>query len=201
MSYTATTIYGKRREERLEPWLDPAGDLARLCDAVGQMYQAILEVAEESGEDGSAGYVPPWGKLLDPVNCPAKDLPYLGQFVGVEVPKGATGAEAREAVKHEAGLERGTLASIEAAIERIIGAAPYTIQERTEANGSEGAYHFNVLVGTGKSSTALKEAIEAVKPGGVFFSILEVKNSWLQAVKIWSATGATAWSAAKEGNT
>lgn len=201
MAYTATTIYGKRREERLEPWLDPAGDLTRLCDAVGQMYQGILELAEEEGEDGSAGYVPAWGKLLDPLTCPGKDLPYLGQFVGVEVPTGATEAEARAAVKREAGLARGTLQSIEEAIEHIIGAEPFALQERTALNGSEAAYHFNVIVGTGKASTALKEAIEAVTPGGVFFSILEGKGMWLQATKKWSEVAAGKKWPEAEGNT
>lgn len=200
MAYTATTIVGKRLEARLEPWLDPAGDLARKCDAVGVMFQSMLEVAEETGEDGTAGYIPAYGKLLDPVTCPAADLPYLGQYVGVTVPTGATEAEARALVKAEAGLERGTRKAIEAAIKRVLGVAPFTIQERTAKGGGAAPYHFNVLVGIGKSSAALIAAIEEQKPGGLQFSVIETAGAWIAGSKKWSEVAATKkWSAIVEG--
>lgn len=199
MAYKATSIFGARLETRLEPWMTE--DLARKCDAVGVIWQAMLEVAEETGEDGTAGYISAYGKLLDPATCPAKDLPYLGQFVGVEVPKGATEGEARELVKREAGLERGTLASIELAIKSVLGAGEkFTVKERTLASGAESAYWFLVYVKPGKSSAALKEAIEAVVPGGVFFTIVESTNAWINGTgKKWSEIAAgKKWSAIKE---
>lgn len=118
MTFEAKTIFGARLEARLEPWMTE--DLARLCDGFGQMFQKVLEVAEEEGSDGEAGYVPAWGKLLDPTRCPYKDLGYLGNYVGVEIPKIATEIEARQLIKEEAGLARGTLASLEAAIRRVL---------------------------------------------------------------------------------
>jgi hypothetical protein len=146
------------------------------------------------------GYLPAWGRLLDPEICPTAALPYLAQFVGVTIPHGTPEAEARALILAEAGLERGTTQSIETAIERVLGSEPFKIQERTALNGTEAAFHFNVIVGTGKSSVALKEAIEAVKPGGVMFSIIEGKGMWLQATKTWAtATAGKSWAAIKEG--
>ncbi len=173
--------------ERLEPWLTP--DLERFAKAVGVMFDATLEVAEEEGEDGRAGYVPAYGKLLNPNTCPFKDLGYLGNFIGVEIPKVATEAEARALVKAEAGLKRGTTRSVEEAIKAILGAEPFTIQERTSASGTEAAYHFNVLVGTGLATSALKEAIEAAKPAGLQFSVLE-GEIWLLGGKKWETVTA-----------
>jgi hypothetical protein len=45
------------------------------------------------------------------------------------------------------------------------------------SSAAAAAYHFNVLVAPGESSTALREAIEAVKPGGVTFTIIESTNA------------------------
>ncbi len=203
MTYAAGTALGKRLEARLEPWLDTPGDLARFSDAIGQMLQNVLELAEEEGEDGSAGYVPAWGKLFEVKVCPYKDLGFLGQFVGVAIPTKATEAEARKLVENESGLERGTRKAIEMAIERVLGAGePFLIKERENKAGEAKAYWFLVIVKKGKVTTALKEAIEAVKPGGVQFSILEVENAWLEgaAGKKWSEIGAgKKWTGMLEG--
>ena len=186
MPYAATSIYGARRQARLEPWLDPNGDLARLCDAVGQMYQGTLELAEEEGEDGTAGYIPAWGRLLDPVLCPNKALAYLMQFLGIERLKEETEAEARATLKRDAHAEFGSPRSIEEAIKKVLGAGKYTIQERTNKAGSPAAYAFNVLVETGKASKALEEAIRARTPAPIQFNVLELKNAWLERSKRWS---------------
>jgi hypothetical protein len=176
-------------------------DLERYLEAAAKPMEAVREVAEETGEPGHAGYVPGYGVIFNPTTCPAKWLPFLGQFVGVEVPKMATEAEARTLLKEEPGLERGTLKALEGAIRKVIGnTEPFTIQERTALNGSEAAYHFNVIVKPGKASTELKEAIERVKPGGLQFSLIEVANAWIEGTKQWGEVAAgKKWSTIKEG--
>lgn len=126
MTYTPTSIFGARLVGKLTPWL--TDDLSRYADAIAVMFDPILELAEEEGTDGEPGYVPTWGKLLDPSarpypNDPAKEiarLVFLGQFVGATIPVGASESEARALVKAESGLERGTRASVESAIERSL---------------------------------------------------------------------------------
>lgn len=200
--YIPTTIFGKRAVERLEPWLTP--DLARYVDSVGEVFQRILELAEEEGNQGEAGWKPGWEKLLNPATCPSYALNYLAQFVGVELPITATEAEARALIKEETGLERGTLAVIEAACRRIHGKTTFfTIEERTNAAGEERAYCFNVLIKKGTSATIkaeLKVAIEKIKPGGVLFNIIEVENAWIEGEKAWDEVAAgKKWSTIKEG--
>ena len=204
MAYTATSIFGQRLEERLEPWLDPAGDLARLCDAIGAMLAPILTIAEEEGSDGEPGYMPAYGHLLDPVTCPGGDLGYLSNFVGLTLPNEATEPEKRALIKEEPGLARGTAAAVEAAIRRnLTGAKNFTIAERTAANGSEDAYHFLIILSAAEmpSQAALEQAVQEVKPAGVFFTIVTVEGAWLDGTLTWEEIGAgVTWEALKEGN-
>jgi Phage tail protein (Tail_P2_I) len=116
--YTATSIIGQRLSEQLAPILTP--DLARLFDSIGAIAEPLMSVLEETGLDGEAGYVPAYGKIFTATTCPAQYLPFLGNFLGVSIPVGASEAEARAIVKAESGLERGTEASMKAAIERAI---------------------------------------------------------------------------------
>ncbi len=177
----------------------PITDYERFVRSLAFMFEEITVLAE--GEDGAAGYVPAWGTLLNVNTCPGKDLSYLGQFVGVEVPRGASEAQARSEVRRHAGEARGTLLSIEEVIRATLPPGTvFVLQERTAANGSEAAYHFNILVPVGKSTVVLREAVEAITPGGLFFSVIEIHNSWIQGTKKWNevAAGKT-WAAIVEG--
>ncbi len=140
-------------------------------------------------------YRPAYGDLLEAETCPARDLPYLAQYVGVVIPPGATEAEARSLVKAESGLERGTRQALEAAIKRVLGSAPFTLQERTNAKGEVAAYAFSVIVGPGGKTQALEEAIFAAKPAGLVMTVVEGKILWAQGGKKWSeVTAGKKWS-------
>ena len=193
-------IFGPRLIERLEPWITP--DLELFAKAFGAMFDPILELAEETGSDGEAGYVPAWGILFEVERATLRELPFLSNFVGVTVPKGATEAEARALVKASAGLERGTLMSLEGVIKRIIGATePFTIQERTNASGEPAAYYFNVYVPTGKISQALYNAINEVIPAGIWYTLFELKEAWLEGKKAWeNIVAGKKWPEMTEGN-
>lgn len=197
--YAPTTRFGKRWITKLEPWR--TDDLGRFVDAVGQMFEAVLELTEEEGMIGKPGWVPSWGKLFNPELCPAPYLGYLAQYVGVELPKEATEAEKRALIKAESGLERGTLKAVESAVERTLGVGvPFHIVERTELSGGSNPYWFLIFVPIGKGSQALREAVERTKPGGVLFSVVELSGAWVGGAKRWSevAAGKT-WATVKEG--
>ena len=122
----------------------------------------------------------------------------------MQIPGGASEAEARQLVKEHAGFSRGTLASLRLAIERVLGAGvPYTVLERTNPKtGVEEAYWLTVIVGAGKKTNALMEAINAIIPAGILYEVLEVKNAWINVApgKKWSeATALEKFSEAKEG--
>ena len=173
-AFTVTSVAGQRLVEKLEPWMTE--DLARYCQAVGQkMLDPMLEVAEDSGTQGSASWVPPYGRILNPELVPTKYIPWLSQFVGTPIPSKATPTEARAILKEESGLHRGTLASVEAAVSRsLTGSKAFRVVERTAANGSTEAYHFVILIfsaGELPSQSVLEENVNNVKPAGIFYSI------------------------------
>jgi len=137
------------------------------------------------------GYVPGFGTLFNVETCPADALAYLGMFVGTVIPVGASEAEARAILEAHSGFARGTLALMEAAIERVLGVGePFTIEERTNANGEPDAYFFVVLVPLGKASNALYEAINSVKPAGLFYEVVEVEGAWIEGALTWEGVGA-----------
>ena len=192
-------IFGPRLTARLEAWSN--ADLEVLSEALGAMFDPLLSIAEESGSDGEAGYIPAYGRLFEVKTANLAELRYLSNYIGTEIPAGATEAEARAIVEAEAGTQRGTRESIDNVIERIIGVgAPYQVLERTNLAGEAKAYRFVVIVPTGKATAALHEAIEAVKPGGLQFDVTELTGVWLEGTKTFGAiTAAKKWSEMLEG--
>jgi Phage tail protein (Tail_P2_I) len=119
----ASSPFGLRLFDLLEPW--QTADLAAYCQAIGVMFDPVDGLVSDHGNDGDPGYVPGWGQLFDVDTCPFEDLPYLAQYVGVQIPKGSAEAQARALVRAESGMNRGTLASVQSAIERSIS-TPWT---------------------------------------------------------------------------
>jgi hypothetical protein len=187
MTFTPTTIAGKRLIPKLEPWLSE--DLEIYADSLSQVFQAVLEIAEEEGTQGEAGWVPAWGKLMNPLTCPGKYLPYLAQFTGTEIPKTSTEEEARRILIEECNLFRGTLKHLEFVIKAILGTTPFAIEERTNPLGEEKGYFFLVLVPPGHNSVALREGVEGAKPGGVLFEVIEVEGAWISGGLTWEEIG------------
>lgn len=181
--------FGLRLREALAVWMTE--DLERLCAAIGGMgYNALLELIEEEGSEGEDGWVPAWGKLLNVELCPADNLRFLAQWVGVEVPKGAGEEEARALIREQPARLRGTAGAIETAIRRnLSGNKAFTLIERRNAEGVEDAYRFIVVVAPGElpSEAALVAAVNAVKPAGVFWTLIVTEgHEWVAATRTWA---------------
>jgi hypothetical protein len=119
MSFVIESPYGQLLYDEFPPAAQNDA-LAIFCDAWGSMFDPVYTLVAEQGTDGDDDYVPGWGSLFDVTKCPTADLPYLGQFVGVSIPDGTDDATARALIQAEAGMHRGTPASIRSAIERNI---------------------------------------------------------------------------------
>lgn len=118
--YTFRSVFGPLLFAQFAPFHQTLA-LAYWCDAVGVgIVDPVYTLVADVSVDGEPDYVPGYGRLLDPSTCPLADLPYLAQFVGVTIPDGTDETAARSLVKAEAGKNRGTIASIRAAIERSI---------------------------------------------------------------------------------
>lgn len=200
--------FGVRMVQALEPWLSE--DLERLSAAIGAMgYNALLELVEEEGQQGTDGWIAPWGKLLNVELCPQEDLPYLGQYVGTTIPVGASEAEARALISEQPQRLRGTQGWIETLIYKhtTLEKTSQTLVElshlveRTNSKGEPDAYAFGVLVPESKvpSKEALQEALKSPenKPAGVWpwfdysersYAVLEAAHTTYAALEAAHAT-------------
>lgn len=172
-------------------------DQERYMSAIAAMFEPVEQLAAEEGSDGSPGYVPPYGQLLSVAECPENALRYLGQFVGVTVPQGASGGEARALVAEHAGFNRGTLAALEGAIRRTLGpGVPFLVEERTNPKTAVSeAYWVTIIVPREAATAMLYAAINAVIPAGISYEVLEVANAWVAGGKKWSeVAGTVKWS-------
>jgi hypothetical protein len=115
MSFTARLI------AKTAPWSN--ADWQAYMRAAATAYEQVDALTEEHGDQGRPGWVPPYQSALNPATAPGYLLRWLAQFPGVVVPVGSSEAEARALIKAESGLERGTTASVEAAIQAAI--APF----------------------------------------------------------------------------
>jgi hypothetical protein len=66
------------------------------------------------------GGEPPWSRAFDPDECPAFVLPYLAQFVGVDVVPEQTEQQLRNEIKHPTGWKRGQTESMRIATRRTL---------------------------------------------------------------------------------
>ena len=185
-----------------QPWLDndPVGDYETYLTALAAMFEPIAQIVMDNGFPGQTGFQAGWSVLLDPVNCPTEWLPYLGQFVGVDIPPGMNGATARQLIMAEAGMKRGTAPSMIAAAQRYLAdTQTVLLRERTSAAGGLDPYHFVMIVRPEEltvSMTELIAAVENVKPAGLQGTYLDVDGyPWNSAINDWSMD-AFSWAAA-----
>lgn len=152
-----------------EPWMTDS--LALFLNAVGVIFDPVQAIIADQGIDGDADYQPGYGVLFDIDRCPPASLPYLGQFVGVQVPTGMDPSSARQLIKAEAGIKRGTPASITSAVQRFLtGSKTVVLNERVNgATGATDAYQLviGMLSGEVGSLAPIMAAVNAVKPAGL----------------------------------
>lgn len=162
--YTPTTVFGRVAADRLQPWL--TDDLARYCDVFGAMFDETWTLVMDQSVDGQSDYVPGYGVLFDVDLCPARWLPVLGQIVGVPVPAGISEADARQLIKDESAIHRGTAKAIRRAVAATM--TPFTFTATTTA-GSAVLTAVSATAGVFADSTLL--AAPGVPAGAVTASV------------------------------
>src|ERR1700733_4567258 len=78
--------FAERLISKMAPWSN--ADFELYLKAAAAPYEKLEAILEEVGEQGQPGWVPPYGKILNPLTCPYEYLPFLSQFVGASVPEG-----------------------------------------------------------------------------------------------------------------
>lgn len=202
--YPPTTLVGERLVESLDPLMTT--QLAWVMDAIGVMFEQTAQMTYDRGIDDAVDfvhgsgyvvepYVPGYGSLFDPAT--STQLPYLGQFVGVSVPDGTASATAISMISEEAGMSRGTDSAMIAAAKRnLTGTQFVSFLPRQRPDGVLDAYWFLIFVRPGEcpNPTAVVNAVNAVKPAGLLWSLILADGyTWAQTTRTWGAEGTTTW--------
>lgn len=172
--------------------------LLRWLDGTGQLLQRVDDLARTDPATGAPG----WSLLLDVDRCPTFALPWLAQLVGVRFDLTQnTDATQRQAIRDEQGFRRGSVPTVQAAVNKYL--QPGTTAIIVERDTSP--YHFRVIVDTatiaggtfGDSTvnwptfaarTATKgtfgtpfypmakitDAVNAAKPGGLLATVIAI---------------------------
>jgi hypothetical protein len=193
------------------PQTDPTGAHAIYLTALAQCFEETFGIVMDQGFPDDPDWVPGYGPLLDVDACPTAFLPFLAQFVGATIPVGASDAVARQVIRAESGMQRGTGfagtydsgtipdggAIVSAAQRNLSGTQSVTLLERLNAAGEPDAYAFVLVVKPGEvvSLSQLIADVSAAKPGGVMFAVTE-SDAWVwdEALHVWAADSMT-WDA------
>lgn len=173
---------------RLEPLAYDDSDanqwaLLQYCETLGRQYDTLHEVL---------GADPAWSTLFDPDTCPEDFLPYLGQYVGVRIPVGTSEATARELVANPAGFQRGTPASLIAAVQRTLTGSK--IVGLTERSGGAYSFIIHTLPAETPDTAATNAAILSQKPAGLQYSLVVSEgDTWAEVSSTWDGAGTVTW--------
>lgn len=181
MSAPAIGTAGLDIYRSLEPLAfdDPAQNYAllTLAAAHGAMLQPVDDLVSDT-DDG-----PGWSSILDIDRCPTAALPWLAQFVGVQLTQGDDDATQRQMIRDQPNAARGTPGAIAAAAQSLLtGDRNVFMIERASS-----AYTLTVI--TYASETPDPDAVEAlllsplVKPAGVKLTYQCVDGqTWAQLI-------------------
>lgn len=128
VSPDALTLYGRLGWAASE---DTSGELLSWLGGIADLFQTIDSLTHD-GYDTEGNVAPGWSQVLDLNRCPTFALPWLGQFVGVQVNPTLRDDQQRAQILSMPGFQRGTVASIIAAIDYyLLPGYSATIVERT----------------------------------------------------------------------
>ena len=144
--------------------------LLRFVDAV-TTHLASVDALVRDGEDGTLG----WGVALDVDRAPDYVLPWLAQFVGVELRSDLDDESQRIRIREAAGWKRGSVAALRGAARQFLtGSRTVIIDERVNS-----PYHFTVTTRTNETlnDQAIVDAVGALKPAGLTFDHILIQTA------------------------
>jgi hypothetical protein len=88
--------------------------LRKFCESLCAPMQSVYDLVRE--REGQAG----WAIVFDVDNCPAYALPYLAQYVGVQITPEMSEEQIRDEIREPTGWKRGQPESIRIAARRTL---------------------------------------------------------------------------------
>lgn len=177
-------VWAERAYATLFPYTAPDESLGwPLLIYLGAIGDVLFQEMDDLGRTPNG-----WGDVMNVNTCPVQALPWLGQLVGVQVDTNLSEANQRAQVKAAAGWQRGTPASIIAAVQRYLTGAKYVLlQERFGGN----AYALNIVTHTAETPadlTAMKNALLEVVPAGMIVTFANYLGQTYADLKAHFAT-------------
>lgn len=139
---------------------------------LARAFDQVADISRD-GDDGRPGYARLFN-AQDADDCPATFLPFVGQFVGVEMLPGLTEAQQRLRIRETDGFKRGTPEAIRGAARQFLvgpsGAGDDATVFLNERQG--GAYKLGVstLVSETPDPGAVLRALLEQKPAGILLT-------------------------------
>lgn len=175
-----------------EPYLaDDDGTLQMLASALMGPLEDLQAVSQASDTDEG------FGTLLDVDQVPAEFLAWLGQAVGVTIPRGTSDAAARAQIRTPAGWRRGSVDAIKATVAPTLvpanPAVPATVivLERTSGvwSASDNPWHLTVATFTDETPnpTATTAAALSQKDIGNQMLVVQIAH-WVYITLLTSRT-------------
>jgi len=143
--------------------------LLAFIDTIGQMFQPAATLVS-NGPNGEPG----WSIVLDINRIPDEGLDWLGQFIGAHFYQGITAAQKRQQIRDHIVWQRGTAASIIAAIRLFLtGTQTVQLNERDTS-----PYHFLATIwaseaptDTSPTSALVRYVNQFAKPAGLQWTL------------------------------
>jgi len=164
MAAPTLTPVGERLYEALAPLAFADAEhgwaLAIYCAASARMLDEVAALSRDT-DDGRPG----WTDVLDPDRAPEGWLPWLGAFVGVDIPDWLDEGAKRLRVRETAGFRRGSPEAIRGAARQLL-----TGQRRvylTERHGSPYRYSVSTFASETPDAEAVERALVEQKPAGL----------------------------------
>jgi hypothetical protein len=160
----------QRIYDNLEPLSKPDESLGwpllAFVNTMGEMFQPAADLIED-GPNGEPG----WSIIVDINRVPDEGLDYLAQFLGLHFYVGIDALTKRQQIRDHVSWQRGTYASIIAAIRLfLIGTKTVILTER-----DTDAYHFAVRIWQAEAPADTSALIRYVntfaKPGGIQWTL------------------------------
>jgi len=140
--------------------------LLAYIDTLGRMLLPGAILVENGPNDE-----PGWSIVLDINRIPDEGLDWLGQFIGMHFFQGVTATTKRQQIRDKVGWQRGTPASIIAAV-RLFLTGTGTVQF---AERDSSPYHFNVTIWASEApadtSTIIRYVNQYAKPAGLQWTL------------------------------
>lgn len=138
---------------------DESGDLQAFCEVLCGPLEPIWERVRDRDD------MPGWTLLFNADLAPVEALPWLAQFVGVQLQPGWSEQEQRDAIKDPPGFRRGTRAAMRRDVQRTLtGTKSLSIFER---DGSAYALTVRTLTSETPDEAATLAAVLGQKPIGL----------------------------------